>query len=36
MPAKMVNDLLSVHMIMKEIEAEEMNKSIKDAKSMKY
>ena len=33
MPAKMVNDLLSVHAAVEMIKAEEMDKSFNDAKS---
>ena len=33
MPASLVNDLLSMHMVIEQIKAEEMDKSFKDAKN---
>lgn len=33
MPASLVNDLLSMHMVVEELKAEQMDKSFKDAKN---
>ena len=36
MPAKLVNDLLTVHGVVEQLKAEEMDKSMKDAQKKKW